>query len=88
MIEPATAGPAATLNLLRPARRFFIKGREEHLVLERGAPGTTDDALRRHFVHEDGLMRVPVLLAGDVAVRGFHPDLYRRALAAAGHLAG
>lgn len=31
-------------------------------------------------------MRVPVLLAGDVAVRGFHPDLYRQALAVAGLL--
>ena len=68
-------------------RRFFIKGRGEHLLLERGAPGATDEELRRHFVHEDGLMRVPVLLAGDVAVRGFHADLYRQALAAAG-LAG
>ncbi len=29
-------------------------------------------------------MRVPVLLAGGVAVRGFHPDLYRQALAAGG----
>ena len=32
-------------------------------------------------------MRVPVLLAGDVAVRGFLPELYRTALAAAGLLA-
>jgi hypothetical protein len=33
-------------------------------------------------------MRVPVLLAGDVAVRGFHPDLYREVLAGAGLLSG
>ena len=58
------------------------------MVLERGAPGATDAELRRQFVHEDGLMRVPVLLAGNVAVRGFHPDLYRQALAAAGLLGG
>jgi len=80
----ATAGPGATLNLLRAARRFFIKGRGEHPVLERGAPGVTDEELLRHFVHQDGLMRVPVLLAGGVAVRGFHPDLYGQALAAIG----
>ena len=78
------------MALLQPARRFFIKGKDrgEHLVLERGAPGVTPEVLRRHFVHEDGLMRVPVLLAGDVAVRGFHPGLYQKALAAAGLLAG
>ena len=87
-IEPATAGPEATLRLLRPARRFFIKGRGGHLVLERGTATFTDEDLQRHFIHEDGLMRVPVLLVGDLAVRGFEPDLYRQALTAAGLLAG
>jgi len=57
-------------------------------VLERGDAAASEEALRRHFVHEDGLMRVPVLLAGDVAARGYEPDLYRRALAAAGLLSG
>jgi hypothetical protein len=33
-------------------------------------------------------MRVPVLLAGNAAARGFHPELYRQALAAAGLLEG
>jgi len=74
------------MDVLRPARRFFIKGKGEHLVQERDGPGAAPEALRRHFIHEDGMMRVPVLLVGDVAVRGFHPDLYRRALAAAGLL--
>ena len=36
----------------------------------------------RHLVHEDGLLRVPVLVLGDVVVRGYTEDLYREALAA------
>ena len=74
--------------MLRPVRRFFIKGKGEHLLLERGGPGADPGALRRHFIHEDGLMRVPVLLGGDLAVRGFAPDLYQHALRAGGQLAG
>ena len=87
-MDVATAGPEPTMNLLRPARRFFIKGKGEHLFPRPGEPGATPEDLRRHFIHEDGMMRVPVLLAGDVAVRGFHPELYRQALAAAGLLPG
>jgi hypothetical protein len=87
-VDLETAGPEATLELLRPARRFFIKGKVEHLFLRRGEPGAALESLRRHFIHEDGMMRVPVLMAGDVAVRGFHPDLYQQALAAAGLLPG
>ncbi len=69
-------------------RRFFIKGKAEHFVLERGGPGADPETLRRHLIHEDGRMRVPVLLTGDLAVRGFAPDLYQQALRAAGLLAG
>jgi hypothetical protein len=72
------------VDLIRPAQRFFIKGRERPLVLERGAPQAGEEALRRHFIHEDGRLRVPVLLAGHVAARGFTPALYRAALSAAG----
>jgi hypothetical protein len=67
-------------------RRFFIKGKGNHLVLERGSAGADPETLRRHFIHEDGRMRVPVLLAGDLVVRGFAPDLYQEALRAAGLL--
>jgi hypothetical protein len=34
----------------------------------------------RHLVHEDGLLRVPVLVLGDLVVRGFSDALYREAL--------
>jgi hypothetical protein len=34
-------------------------------------------------VHEDGFLRVPLLVMNDLFVRGYTEDLYREALAAA-----
>ena len=34
----------------------------------------------KYLVHEDGLLRVPVLVIGDVIVRGYTDALYREAL--------
>jgi hypothetical protein len=42
-----------------------------------------DDAgVERHLVHEDGFMRVPVLVIGDLLVRGYTDALYAEALGA------
>jgi hypothetical protein len=42
-----------------------------------------DDAgVERHLVHEDGFMRVPVLVIGDLLVRGYTEALYAEALGA------
>ena len=43
----------------------------------------TDADLAMYLVHEDGLLRVPVLVMGDVIVRGYTEALYREALGAA-----
>lgn len=43
------------------------------------APLAEPDALR-YLLHEDGFLRVPVLVLGDLLVRGFTEDLYREAL--------
>jgi hypothetical protein len=40
----------------------------------------TDEDVIRHLVHEDGFLRVPVLLVGDLLVRGYTEELYRVAL--------
>ena len=32
--------------------------------------------MRSHLVHEDGFMRVPVLVLGDLVVRGYTEALY------------
>jgi hypothetical protein len=40
-----------------------------------------DAALTRYLVHDDGFLRVPVLVLGDLLVRGYTDELYREALA-------
>jgi hypothetical protein len=49
-----------------------------------GGPALSETEVARHLVHEDGLLRVPVLLVGDLLVRGYTGDLYHEALGAPG----
>jgi hypothetical protein len=35
-----------------------------------------------YLVHEDGFLRVPVLVVGDLIVRGYTEEIYREALGA------
>ena len=70
------------LRLARGAQRFLVK--TDAGVLERDAtrePVSEAEALS-WLLHEDGLLRVPVLVWGDLLVRGFTEELYERALAA------
>lgn len=70
----------ATLELIRPCRRFFVKVGEEVFVWDRDQEEVPEEALRRHFVHLDGFIRIPVLIAGTTAIRGFLPDIYSEIL--------
>ena len=70
----------ATLELIRPCRRFFVKVGEEVFVWDRDQEEVPEEALRRHFVHLDGFMRIPVLIAGTTVIRGFLPDIYSQVL--------
>ena len=70
---------AATLRLARAARRVFVKSGDAIVRLD-GPLSDTDAA--RYLVHDDGLLRVPVLVIGDVLVRGYTDALYREALGA------
>lgn len=36
--------------------------------------------LMRFLIHEDGFLRIPVLVVGETLVRGWHEDAYRTAL--------
>ncbi len=72
-------GPA-TLQLLRPCRRFFVRVGEDLFLWDRDQEEVPTEALRRHFVHFDGFIRIPVLIAGTTAVRGFSPELYSKVL--------
>ena len=69
-----------TLELARAARRLVVKTGSEIVRLDRAARPVSDAELLGLLLHEDGLLRVPVLILGDLLVRGFTDDLYREAL--------
>ena len=71
----------ATLELIRPCRQFFVKVGEEVFVWDRNQEEVPEEALRRHFVHLDGFIHVPVLIVGAKAVRGYLPGIYSEVLA-------
>ncbi len=71
----------ATLDLIRQCRRFFVKVGDEVFLWDRDQEEVPDEALRRHFVHPDGFIRIPVLLLDSTtAVRGFLPEIYTELL--------
>jgi arsenate reductase-like glutaredoxin family protein len=66
------------------ARRFLVKAGREIVRLDApDAPLSETDAAA-YLLHEDGFLRVPVLLIDDLCVRGFTEDLYREALETTG----
>ena len=68
---------------MRPFRRYFVKAGDDVFLWDRDQEEVPDEVLRRHFVHPDGFIRIPVLIAGTTtAVRGFLPDVYDRVLSA------
>jgi len=70
----------ATMVLIRPCRRYYVKVGEEVFIWDRDQEEVPDEALRRHFVHLDGFIRIPILIVGAAAVRGFLPDIYAEVL--------
>ena len=73
-------GRDGTLALARAARRFLVKAGPGVARLDRAVEPVSDADTLRLLLHEDGLLRVPVLVWGDLLVRGFTDDLYREAL--------
>ena len=69
------------LTIARGVRRFLVKAGAGYV--ERDAAGEPVDEAQalRWLLHDDGLLRVPVLVWGDLLVRGYTDDLYARALA-------
>jgi hypothetical protein len=53
-----------------------VKVGEEVFIWDRDQEEVPEEALRRHFVHLDGFIRIPVLIIGTTAIRGFLPDIY------------
>jgi hypothetical protein len=66
--------------LIRPCRRYYVKVGEEVFIWDRDQEEVPDEAFRRHFVHLDGFICIPVLIIGPAAVRGFPSDIYAELL--------
>ncbi len=71
---------AATLGIARAARRLLVKAGSDVLRFDRETSAITEAEVLAYLVHEDGFMRVPVLVLGDLLVRGYTEALYREAL--------
>jgi hypothetical protein len=48
----------------------------ETLRWDRSQTEVPEADLRRAFVHDDGQLRIPVLIIGDVIIRGFDEPTY------------
>ena len=70
----------ATLALARSVRRLIVKAGAGIVRMDRTDASLTDEDAARYLVHEDGFLRVPVLVLGDTLVRGYTEDLYRAVL--------
>lgn len=69
-----------TLALARQARRFIVKAGAATLRFDRATNPITEAEVDSYLVHEDGFLRVPVLIVGDLLVRGYTEEIYIEAL--------
>ena len=70
-----------TLAIARRARRLLIKAGADVVRFDADRRPLHDADVAGYLVHEDGFMRVPVLVRGDLLVRGYTDTLYDEALA-------
>jgi hypothetical protein len=75
-VEHAPLDRDATLRIARRARRLWIKAGADIVRLDTEHAPIDDTAMARYLVHEDGFMRVPVLVTADLLVRGYTEPLY------------
>ncbi len=71
---------AGALALAGKARRVFIKAGPDILRFDGIDAPLPEDQAVGYLVHEDGFMRVPVLVWDDLLVRGYTEELYREVL--------
>jgi hypothetical protein len=80
-VESAPIDRAAAAALARGARRLLVKAGTEVLRFDARERPITPAEIDAYLVHDDGFLRVPVLVVGDLLVRGYTEPLYREALA-------
>ncbi len=70
---------SGALALARAARRVLIKAGRETVRFDAARHPMSESEALRYLVHDDGLMRIPVLVWNDLLVRGYTEELYREA---------
>jgi len=73
-------GAAATFALLRERRTFHVRWEGRILTWDQEQSPAPEGRLRLYFIHEDGGIRVPVLVEKEAIIRGFDEETYRRVL--------
>ena len=79
-LEAQPVDRAAALRLARGARRFLIKAGAGFVQRDADREPVSEAQALEWLLHEDGLLRVPVLVWGDMLVRGYTDELYEQAL--------
>jgi arsenate reductase-like glutaredoxin family protein len=79
-LESHPVDRSAALELAGAARRFFIKAGAGFVRHDADQEPVSETQALEWLLHEDGLLRVPVLVWGDMLVRGYTEELYEQAL--------
>ena len=79
-LESHPVDRSAALELAGAARRFFIKAGAGFVRHDADQEPVSETQALEWLHHEDGLLRVPVLVWGDMLVRGYTDELYEQAL--------
>jgi len=80
-LESQPVDREAALALAGKARRFFIKAGKGFVMHDADREPVSEARALEWLLHDDGLLRVPALVWGDMLVRGYTDDLYKHALA-------
>ncbi len=80
-VDRRPVGSVEAMQIAKPFPTLYVKMGGEILRWDQREAAIPEADLKRAFVHEDGQLRIPVLIVGDVIVRGFDELTYARLLA-------
>ncbi len=80
-LEAHAVNRDGALRLARDARYFLIKSGAGFVRHDAGRDPVSEAQALEWLLHEDGLLRVPVLVWRNLLVRGYTDELYEEALA-------
>jgi arsenate reductase-like glutaredoxin family protein len=82
-VETTPVSRAAALDLAAHASQIVVKVGAQTRRVDAAQGPIPRDEVEPYLVHEDGFLRVPVLVVGELIVRGYTEELDRDALGTA-----